>query len=85
MLDFSFFLVSIFVYELILIKISMNVNIMKRTMFHEIKWLVKVTYGHLKISKSSFNAIYFCLTPNLLKTFKECQHYENEIFSLNEV
>ena len=29
---------------------------------------------------AAFSAIYFFLTPNLLKTLQECQHYEDEIF-----
>ena len=44
-----------------------------------------VKKGHLKILKSSFSTTYVCLTPNLLKTFQECQHYEDTNFSLNEV
>ena len=39
--DFSFFLSSIFVYEPILIKISMNANIMKTQIFHKIKYDLK--------------------------------------------
>ena len=27
----------------------------------------------------------FCLTPNLVKTFQECQHYEDANFSLYEL
>ena len=27
----------------------------------------------------------FCLTPNLLKTFQDCQLYEDEYFSLHEI
>ena len=38
---------------------------------------------HLKISKPSFSAIYFfCLTPNLLKTFQEFQQYDDANFAL---
>ena len=39
---------------------------------------LKVTKGHLKISQSSFSAIVFCLTPDLLKTFQECKHYKEK-------
>ena len=41
--DFSFFLHSIFIYEPILIKISMNANIMKTQIFYKIKYDLK---GH---------------------------------------
>ena len=39
--DFSFFLSSAFVYEPILLKISMNANIVKTQIFHKIKYDLK--------------------------------------------
>ena len=64
----------------------MNADIMmsqiKKSMTSE------VIRGHIMSSyneKSSFSAIYFCLTPNLLKTIQECQHYEDVNILLNEV
>ena len=41
--DFSFFLSSTFVYEPILIKISMKANIVKTHIFHKMKYDLK---GH---------------------------------------
>ena len=41
--DFSFFLFSSFIYEPILIKISMNANIKETNIFHKIKYDIK---GH---------------------------------------
>ena len=36
--------------------------------------------SQMVISKSSFSTKYICLTPNLFKTFQECQHYEDTNF-----
>ena len=52
----------------------MNANIMKAQIFIQLSFTTK---GHLKISKSSFSEIIFCLTPDIFKTFQECQHYED--------
>ena len=38
-----------------------------------------------KLQNHLFSVIYFCFMPNLFKQFKKCQHYEDTIFSLNEV
>ena len=51
--DFSFFLSSTFVYELILLKISMNANIVKTHPFYKIKYDLK---GH---SRSQTTTILF--------------------------
>ena len=45
----------------------------------------EVRKGHLKISKSSFSAIYFLLNVQSVKNVSECQRYEDSNFSLNEV
>ena len=62
---------------------------MKMQLFHYIDYdpqsSLKVTKDHLKISKSSFSKKYFCLTPNLLKTFQERPHYKDTTYSYNEV
>ena len=63
----------------------MNANIMKTQMFHKIKYNLEVIKGHhLKIQNHLFMYI-FCITTNPLKTFLECQHYEDANFALNEV
>ena len=36
----------------------------------------------LKFQNHRFLQFVFCLTPNPLKTFQECQHYEETNFSL---
>ena len=36
--------------------------------------------GHLEILKSSFSAIYFWFNAEYVKTFQECQHYEDANF-----
>ena len=51
------------IYEPILMKISMNANM---------NWSQKVIF---KFQNNLFLRYIFCLTPNLLKTFQECQHY----------
>ena len=45
--------------------------------------VIKNTIDNLKISKSSFSAIFILwwLTPNRLNTFQECQHHEDTNFS----
>ena len=56
-IDRIIILPSTFIYELILIKISMNTNKIKKCSMTS-----KVIYGqkgHLEISKSSFSVIYF--------------------------
>ena len=45
----------------------------------------EVNKGKIKISKSSFSAIYFLFNAESFKTFQECQHYEDANFSLNAV
>ena len=43
----------------------------------------KVIRGHkslLKITKSSYSAIFFCLSPNLFKTFKNVNIMKTQIF-----
>ena len=62
--DFSFFLSSMFIYEPILIKICMT---------SEVNTHKKITKGQLKISDNLFLHYMFLSTPNLLKTFQECQ------------
>ena len=37
------------------------------------------------ISKSSFLRDIFCLTRNLLKAYKECQHYEGTFFYTGKI
>ena len=51
----------------------MIANIIKNQIFHKIKDDLR---GHVQISKSYFLWYIFCLAPNLLKTFQDCQHYE---------
>ena len=46
------------------------------------QWSLKVTKGNLKISNLLFLRYIFCLQPNLLKTFQECQHYEDTILKV---
>ena len=40
----------------------------------------KVNKGHIKNFKIIFFYDFFCLTPNLFKTFQECQHNEDTNF-----
>ena len=44
--DFSFFLSNTFIYEPILLKLSMNANIVKMQIFHKIKYDLR---GHLRL------------------------------------
>ena len=39
----------------------------------------------LKYQNNLFLQYIICLTPDLLKTFQECQHYEDTLFSQNGV
>ena len=38
---------------------------------------ISISIFATKIASNEIYARYFCLTPNLLKTFQECQHYED--------
>ena len=82
--DFSFFLYSIFVYEPILIKISMNANIMKMQNFLNIKYDLK---GHWRSQKVFFvfkNQLFlkylFCLTFNLNQIMYKWLHNKDPFF-----
>ena len=84
--DFRFFLSSTYVYKPILINISMNANIIKTHILHKMKYDLKGIKGHKRSFKNFkiifFSVIYFCLMPNLFKTFQEFQQYKD---ALNEV
>ena len=77
--NFSFFLSSTFIYEPILIEISLNANIIK-THFFFIK--LKVTKGHHKILKSSISAINFLFNAWCLKFFKNVNIMKTQLFFL---
>ena len=56
----------------------MNANIMKTQSFHKVKFDLK---GHIKISKSSFSAIYYLFNPLILqKLFKNVNIMKTHIF-----
>ena len=56
--DFSFFLSGPFVYDSILLNISMNANIVKKQIFHKIKYDLK---GHSRTQTTNFLFKKFCL------------------------
>ena len=75
LLDFSFFPCSTFIYETILIKFSINVNIKKTQIFYEIKFNLK---GHSRSYKTTFlfqNLLFLwyisCVKSNVNKTSDE--------------
>jgi hypothetical protein len=80
--DFSFFLSSTFVYEPILLKISMNANIVKTEIFHRIKYDLK---GHSRSQTMTFlfkNNFIFSLFYSLIKETNAAEHYERTKFDL---
>ena len=80
--DFSFFLSNIFVFEPILLKLSMNANIVKMQSFYKIKYDLR---GHSRSQKMTFLIkfrLFFCLCYWLIEETNAAEHYERTKFDL---
>ena len=78
--DFSFFLSSIFIYELILTNISMNANIKNTQFFYKMKYELKGHKNHLKISNHLFLWYIIFNVHYFLKLFKNVNIMKTQFF-----
>ena len=75
-------LLRTFVYEPILLKISMNANIVTTQIFHKIKYDLK---GHSRSQTMTYlfkNNFFFCLCYWLIEETNAAEHYERTKFDL---